>query len=926
MTRAAAEACSSIPTCCIPCRAPESALHDWANIDCTQRCSHTSHVSQTSTAHTQDTDDIADGLIADVFASRTDMPAWMPMPASPASADLQLAAQQLRSASPHSSAGLEDSSSDHAAERDTDGGSDSGVVDVDAPAPVSPMLQFCNDSPSPGSGAHFRDDTLLGTATMPGHAQSPILALHSSAGIVECEGMRSWESMRTSASAFMPAFSPAPVDASDSDFTFPCLSSPAPLKPTSEEPAATPPPSPPDTPAAHTPADPYGAFARFLSAACYNTPMPGAARGAAEATAAGDQPLNAAAVPAAKPKIPLLTPDLWHAHAANNCGEPGSPVLSKGGFSFRVEPLGTPAPTPRFGAAPEPPKSNVAQDPAVASPTIFAAAGLPDGEPARTPVAFGAAVRSPAREAAIGAMDAAVGGAASNPFSRLQRQCHQQAGVSDVAAARTHIQAMHRELGDVASPAAGAPSVPATETSSLVAEASTQSSELPPPGTPLFTRFMRHLNADKRSPVPNGKGAIVAARPQQAQPAQSASNTGSSIPSRPRQSAATAPAPDSDEATQAHDAASPAPWRPFAALLSNIRKQNYQSPMHFSFKAKQPASPAVKDTPPAEVVQEASECVADSGAGATPPPVLSCPLSDRNSVSGEKSSEERSSQRRVHSLHFSGASETNDCSPVSGLSRPAFAHDSVDAGADENSPPPVDSSCNSPPFPGVLARTLHQSHGQSPLMQCRAAPLDPQAAFSSPTSVASNSAHSEAALRVRLEPVCTPNGAQHVLLHISSAEQAWLPGRTDSPACAPRRQPSRTSPDLNESVAANAAATTRSITDAMRMSGMSDMVITGDITPRDINEDADAAALPAADAIVAAAPMSDSPVINTSPDAAQITIVQPALMDANGMDSPASPPLQDARELPELRQSASPDLQGMHCPISTWLDCGTRSS
>lgn len=912
---------------CASCRAVPSALFSWRGVDCSQRS------SLDSSAFTQDTEEVADHLISDLMGtSVSDSTGWLPVMASPASMDLQQAAARLSTERPSSGVSMNKTDANRLLFEEAD-----------------------------AAALSFADDTALGTMSDMHLPQSPILSLHSSAGIVEYKLSRTDEVLRSS--SFMAAHSPAPLAAAD-DFSFPCLGTPQPI-------AAPAPPTPQREDAV---ANPYTALTRFLTVAKYSTPMP-----------AGAAPIDSNAYPvmpdssaqagadstAAAMPLPAATPDLWHAQSCAHAAEPTSPQLhgeahrNGTGFSFVMHAPGTPAPTPRLGGA------QVSGQAAV-SPSIFAAAGLQASESA-TPVPFQAAMKRGHEPVADAAAEATQAAAIASPFSAMKQQYRHEADkLRDVQSAQAHIRKLHHAFTH-ASPAAGKPAP----------------RDVPPPGTPPFQQLMRHLNGSKRSSrvqrvVQSSALAAPAehvAHPEEstadsddtssaaaaAAPAKAAATTGcqaagaaavavviQQAASQTRQEQCTAVADGERESAVPHIASkivapsdplsSGASWLPFASLVSNIVAHRYKSPM-LRFGSPAPSHRAVQGAGAASPAQNE----ASTSSVGTPQAVLRCPLSDRQSASGEKSSGEQSSQRKLHSLNFSGASDANECSPVSGLAKSALT------GAQARSPEScADGSaagvngtagCCSPPFPEVPMRAMPEGgHAGSPLL---APPAADEAAWVAGRRDSVQDADNGAMAEVELEAAATQGGSDFVLLHmaapgVAGAEQPQA--KASAPVLSKLNNtalPQRA--DCDEHAALQSGLTTGTMQStedmtALRMSVMSDTVVMGDITPRDSDRGNQGVAEEGAASATSAAPKL-LPVQETEPTADSAENAEPghAQYEASHTSaeaatawrswqhsmqdsadtasheamSPASPQLQPQDDMPELRQSASPDLHGV---------------
>ena len=817
-----------------------------------------------SSDFTQDTDDVADTLIADVLGGAPGGVAWLPLPSTPASEDLQNAAAQLASRSVEANSLVVE------------------LSDNDDSTLQSPAWYFEADLAHPG--VTFNDDTLIGACSSPEIAGPCMMAWHSpAAGIVECDGAKPLDSLRSS--GFMPAFSPLPVTSASTDFTFPCLAAGAHASP---QLAAC--KSPEQASVASK--DAYGTFARFLSNACYATPLPGQRN---EAAAGSTQESQAVQSPR-KGKPVALTPDLWQAHHAAQTPDAQGNAATRtdldAGFSFGVTQSGLPA-TPRFGGAAS----------TQASPSIFQAAGLQGDTEQPTPMAFAGPMQS-SQQAAVASP--------SNPFAALCKQRQRQSdNIASLADARARIQAMQDELR-------GKPHVSECARAPPV--------DVPPPGTPPFARLMRHLSGNKQQPTQqqNKPEAQASSTTACNMPAAGADNGKASQALLAQSNAGSkhvtqqcVPRPADNLAAAAPSASPPSVgWLPFASLVRNIVGKRYESPMvPVSAAHKSPAPPATEASSPKLTAQADASA---ANASCTPTATLLCPLSDRNSVSGDKSSGERSTgAKRIHSLHFSGATDTNDCSPVSGIARSSFtgmrAHSPASHG-DENSP-------QQPP-PGTCETERDSVGGGSPLMSALASAPSVRAAFSSPVSAAASSSDASPLLRVHLEPAVTEDGEHFVLLHIRPRHEAWLPSSEDSPATRLTGYRSASPTDISQARAelrfAQQAEQQVDAAAALRMSDVSDIVITGDITPRDgeannVDTEYEACTVSSCEQQVEGE--------ETNVHGSAVGGVQGVgARRSTSAEQPCSPQLCTEDTLPALRRSASPDTAGAKSHADLWLD------
>ena len=850
----------------------------------------------------------------------------------------------------------------------------------------------------------FTDDTVLGTVSDMQAAQSPILALHSSAGIVECNLSRSTE-LRSS--SFMPAYSPMPVNGATETFTFPKLGTP--------EAVAV--PAPPTPQQGDAVANPYAALTQFLAGAKYSTPMPAGAYGISP----DDVQHDAASAKTGNDCVPSkqtagATPDLWQAVGQSSTHEAEAECMSPqlggtdGAFTFGCAPVGTPAATPRFGVGSCSPVQTAA------SPSIFAAAGLRSNN-ASTPVPFCAAMSAEDGRIVDIAGEASNEAALASPFSAMKWQYRHEADkVRDVQSAQAHIRLLHDAFTN-AMPRQAAPSVP---------------DDVPPPGTPPYKQLLRHLNGSKRTSKGKqggqSEGAAAAAQAEKstADSDQSAAATAGDGLSAAASSAVgtaaiavanqqvtrqqrqeqcvamaagtdKAAAPAIQKAAAEHSAVNDPPsagasWLPFASLVSNIVAHRYKSPM-LRFGAN--SSPAAQHDIAAG--KESPACKEASGSSVgTPQPVLRCPLSDRQSASGDKSSGEQS-QRKLQSLNFSGASDTNECSPVSGLAKSALTcaqTRSPQSQADESASPPLagaDFQCCSPPFPEVPMRAMPEEGEQagSPLLDV------PNASTFAHTAHGPGGAHADLAEQADFAGTAAEGSCQLEQLQEGHQGAPLAQQHPDYPTAAPTidahgagtvslanhcgtavsaSDDAEHGADVTAELAdvhidqeeqatlqAAAAADEQAPDDEsmMRMSVMSDTVLMGDITPRDsegagnsipadgmasttsgtcklapVPEEAQAAEDGAVDA-------QDDPPFGVdwhepTPDNSehaaawqqwQCSMHGGASIEAPApeVDSPASPALRPHSDMPELRQSASPDLHGVlafcKCVVGHFVVC-----
>jgi hypothetical protein len=838
-----------------------------------------------SSVHTQDTEDFAESIIANVTGNRGAGSAWMPVPTSPASEHLRAAAAQCSSC-------LSDCSSALVTSRDT-------MVMSHKTAVAS--------SDQHGMSLRFQDDTLVGNFTLPNPKQSPILSMHMSAGIIECEPSKS----QTVRRSLLAAHSPMSCHADSPEFTFPTLDVPPPAP-------GTPDGSP--QPTGTQDEDAYAKFAKFLSGASYQTPMPGASNGISPSdVAASTQTQVDVGVrethheEGLRRKLPAETPHLWgmqqnvQAGAAPTTPTYGQEQAGGAAFSFAMAVQARTLNTPRFGSID-----------AVPSPSVFAASGIDNAAPLLTPVAFGGAVLGNAPIFANSDESAAwtfalpcaahqnitAAGSPVNPFSELRWKAQKHSdSIKDVASARSSILQMQKCA------------------SSLTSRPMAVLAKGPPPGTPPFTKLMRHLNPGKHhaAAAPSVLLPPVASHPHCAMQHSLAVPARCVLPPRP-------PPVPSNAMKQVETAGMGSPMH-FDALVHNIKASLYESPAlpHDANRMRSP-SEAISAPPSAESCTSIGE--------GTPRTTLQCPLSEREPASRDKSAGDQSSALQIHSLHFSGASDTNDCSPVSGIARSCLttaAPRSPMSCADESSPPPDECSSSnpsdrdgatSPPFSSSPSLELHVRRSRAcgtcnsttgPLHTASASSHRDHSPLSDCFSTNETSVLSTDAppIRVRLEPVVSVAGEPFLLLHCQIArdkavdDELFLQpnGCEFSPllSTVPQRADRHAPSGVGRS-------------DIWRVSEVSDMVVMGDHTPRD-SEDVDkavvkrSASLSMPEVDLASGPVEvPSPVVQ-EPVCASEEVDSPVMFGSVKVSTPA---------VPELSRSVSPDLPGVSLADLCW--------